>query len=211
MVKKMKRKIGLVFAVSIVAMLALGVTYGLWFQTLYVYGTVYTGTLDAQWSLHPTWDTEPPEKDYSNITLVQGQTPYDLIVTVDNAYPCIWYYALVDITNTGTIPWIIYDTSLSSGNLSDVGTVQFVPWDNEMARYFYGVDPHWGDKLFIENGTQVHPGESAWGVFAIHLDNRAMEDSTYTFSFKVVVEQWNEWPTPPPQGYDNNEEWLDDQ
>lgn len=199
---------GVILGVSLAAVLMLGVTYGLWFQALYIYGTVNTGTLDAAWSVHPAWDTEPPEKDFSNITISQGQDPYTLYVTVENAYPCITYYALVDLTNTGTIPWKIYDASLVTDEFP--GTVQFVPWNDEFLEYFDDLTDHppIGDKMFIENGTQVHPGESAWGVFAIHLTNDAQENATYTFSFKVVVEQWNEWPTEPPAGYDNNEEWL---
>jgi len=176
----------------------LGVTYGLWFQALYIYGTVYTGTLDAQWSIHPAWDTEPPEKDYSNITIATNMTdPYTLYITVNNAYPCITYYALIDLTNTGTIPWKVYDASLVTDEFP--GTVEFVPWDDSFLEFFgdLGDHPPIGDKLFIENGTQVHPGESAWGVFAIHLTNEAQEDTTYTFTFKVVVEQWNEWSFSP--------------
>ncbi len=202
---------GVILGVSLATVLMLGVTYGLWFQALEVYGTVYTGTLDAQWSIHPAWDTEPPGKDYSNITITEGNDPYTLYVTVENAYPCIWYYALIDLTNTGTIPWKIYDASLVTDDFP--GTVEFVPWDDE----FLGLielpeqHPEISEKMFIENGTQVHPGESAWGVFAIHLTNDAEENATYTFTFKVVVEQWNEWPTEPPAGYGSNEEWLDGQ
>ncbi|XRH74887.1 MAG: hypothetical protein ACO0C9_05100 [Candidatus Methanosuratincola verstraetei] len=207
----MKSKMGVILGVSLAAVLMLGVTYGLWFQALYIYGTVYTGTLDARWSIHPAWDSEPPEKDYSNITVrACGDDPYTLYVTVENAYPCIWYYALIDLTNTGTIPWKIYDTSLVTEGFP--GTVQFVPWDEKFLNLIDlpAQHPQIGEKMFIENGTQVHPGESAWGVFAIHLTNDAQENSTYTFTFKVVVEQWNEWPTKPPAGYDSNEEWLAD-
>jgi len=202
---------GIMLGVSLAAVLMLGVTYGLWFQALYIYGTVYTGTLDAQWSIHPAWDTEPPEKDYSSISICEGEDPYTLYVTVENAYPCIWYYALIDLTNTGTIPWKIYDASLVTGDFP--GTVEFVPWDEEFLDLIGLPEQHpqIGEKMFIENGTQVHPGESAWGVFAIHLTNEAEEGATYTFTFKVVVEQWNEWPTEPPEGYDSNEEWLDGQ
>jgi len=203
----MKRKIGLLFAVSVVAMMALGVTYGLWFQSLYVYGTVNTGELDAQWSVHGTWDTEPLVKDFSNITVTPGPGDYEITVTIDNAYPCIWYYAVVDLTNTGTIPWKIYDTALVSENFP--GEIYFTCYTptNGIACV---TPPDEGPPptLCIENGTQVHPGDSAWGLFAVHLNNSAVENTTYRFTFRVVVEQWNEWPMEPPMGFDNNEEWL---
>lgn len=204
----MKIKIGLVLATTVVAMLALGVTYGLWFQSLYVYGTVCTGELDAQWSIHGTWDTEPTIKDYSNITLTQGQTPYELLVTVDNGYPCIWYYAIVDLTNTGTIPWIIYEASLVTDNFP--GEVYFECYNvtNGIACVTPPDEGAPPERLCIRNGTQVHPGDSSWGIFSIHLNNSALENAVYSFTFRVVVEQWNEWPTEPPQGFDNNEDWL---
>ncbi|MEN3037495.1 MAG: hypothetical protein ABC588_09100, partial [Candidatus Methanosuratincola petrocarbonis] len=212
----MKSKMGVILGVSIAAILMLGVTYGLWFQALYIYGTVYTGTLDAQWSIHHAFDTEPDEKDFSNITVTPDMIdPYLLHVTVENAYPCITYYAVIDLTNTGTIPWIVYEASLAPDQ-DFPGTVEFVPIDNiddvveDLGLLEELEHPEFenGDLMPIQNGTQVHPGESAWGVLAIHLTNDAQEDSTYTFSFKVVVEQWNEWPTEPPEGYDSNEEWL---
>ncbi|MEM4658364.1 MAG: hypothetical protein QXX77_08095 [Candidatus Methanosuratincola sp.] len=212
----MKSKMGVILGVSIAAVLMLGVTYGLWFQALYIYGTVYTGTLDARWSIHSAFDTEPPVKDYSNITITEDPSdPYLLHVTVNNAYPCITYFAVIDLTNTGTIPWKVYEASLVPGQ-NFPGTVEFMSIEDTNALLdelnlaeiqLPGMN---GGVMPIENGTQVHPGESAWGVLAIHLTNDAQENSTYTFSFKVVVEQWNEWPTEPPPGYNSNEEWLAD-
>jgi hypothetical protein len=199
--KKMKRKIGLVFAVSIVALMAMGVTYGLWYETLYIYGTVCTGTLDAEWFVHHAWDDEPEIKDFSNITAMKVDE-YTLNVVVDNAYPGICYYVAIQLTNTGTIPWKVYNPMLDGGNLTGVGTVEFVDPAN--------VAPHMlpAGMLAILEGTQVHPGDSAFGVLRICLNNSAAELTTYTFSFKVVVEQWNEYPMEPPAGFANNEEWL---
>ncbi len=202
--------------VSIAAVLMLGVTYGLWFQALYIYGTVYTGTLDAEWSIHCAFDTEPEVKDFSNITIDRcSSDPYTLIITVENAYPCITYYAVIDLTNTGTIPWIVYNPSLVSQGFP--GTVRFLSIDEvyELLEELEHPIPkelvdsiNQGWFMPIENGTQVHPGESAWGVLAIHLTNDAEEDTEYRFSFKVVVEQWNEFPTEPPPGCKSNEECL---
>jgi hypothetical protein len=206
---KMQRKIGLVFATSVVAMMALGVTYGLWFETLNVYGTVCTGTLDAQWSIHETWDTEPMVKDFSNITLTPGPGEYELTVTIDNGYPCIWYYAVIDLTNTGTIPWKIYEVSLISENFP--GDLEFTCFSPTNGIACAIVPPDEGappERLCIMNGTQVHPGDSAWGLLAVHMNNSAVENTTYRFTLKVVVEQWNEWPMEPPAGFDSNEEWL---
>lgn len=212
---KMKGKIGVMFGISLVALMALSVSYALWFQTLYINGTVNTGTLDAQWSIHHAWDSEPEIKDYSNVTIVADEVdPYTLYITVNNAYPSIDYYAVVDLTNTGTIPWIVYSAELTTDEFpGEIGFVALdevngeIPFDDEEQAML-----HEGLEVApILPGTQVHPGDSAWGILHVHLTNFAEENTTYTFSFKVVVEQWNEYPTEPPQGYDNNEEWLADQ
>lgn len=192
----------MLFAVSIVALLGMSMAYGLWYQTLYIYGTVNTGTVSAEWNCHHCWDIEyNPEtgeyKDFSSISCrVDGDT---LFITITNAYPSVKYYCAVNLTNTGTVPIKIYNPGFTSGNLTEeVGQLMFItdPDDVVWPPNYQHPDP--GEFLWITEGTQVHPNESAIGVFYIHLDNTAEQGATYVFTYQLVVEQWNEYPMPPP-------------
>jgi hypothetical protein len=83
----------------------MGVGYAMWYEDLYIDGTVYTGNLDANWSIESYGDNET--KDYSDIVAaIDGDTLY---VTVTNAYPCVTYFVNFDVSNDGTIPFHICD------------------------------------------------------------------------------------------------------
>ncbi|MEB3788018.1 MAG: hypothetical protein GSR78_04590 [Desulfurococcales archaeon] len=192
------RGIGSVTPLLMLTLLAVGMLGGalaLWWERLTVDIYVETGELDAQLSVHDMGDNEidiatdmgepdPTVKDVSDITCTLSDDGKTVFVTVQNAYPSITYYCVLDLTNTGTIPLKIYDVSFS-GNLTDV------------AADFY-FDPYTDGQVDFQNGTQIHPGESVLDMLIIHLSNDAQENSVYTATIDIVVEQWNEWPTPPP-------------
>jgi hypothetical protein len=170
----MKKAIGM-FATLAIALAITGFAFAHWSETLYINGTVHTGTLSAAWSIHDNWDTERVDKDYSHIeATIDGD---NLVVTVANAYPCIDYYVRFDIKNTGTIPMHIDNVIIDNPNPITVS---------------------------VENlGTlpvQVHPGDEATGVLHVHVEQEALENTTYTFTVTVIIDQWNWPPQPsPPQ------------
>ncbi len=181
--------------IALAAVLALaGAAMALWWESLIIDVTVETGTLDAQLSVHNYGDNEielatqmnesnPEVKDVSNITCTLSEDGKSIMVYVNNAYPSITYFCEIDLKNTGTIPFKIYSVSFS-GNLTDVAEeFEFQPGDD-------GV-------IDIANGTQLEPGDEVVDILVIHLSNDAMEDSTYVGQVSIVVEQWNEYPTPP--------------
>jgi len=175
----LKSKIFGLLAMVMVALLVTGFAYAVWTETLYIEGTVETGYLDAQMVPGYSWDSEPEGKDYSEIyCYVEEEDPYTLIVVVENAYPCIDYYQGFGIENTGSIPLNITRISGPYGNLTYVGTVVVL-------------DSYLGP---ISLPIQVDPGEIAWFVLYVHLDNNAEESSTYTFEMEITVAQWNEAP-----------------
>lgn len=192
----------MLFAVSIVALLGMSVAYGLWYQTLYIYGTVNTGTVSATWKPHHCWDIEynPATGEYKNYSNISCEVIRDtLFITVTNAYPSVHYYCAVNLTNTGTIPIKIYNPGFIDGNLShNIGQLEFITDPNKVQWPDDFQHPPVNTFLWITNGTQVHPGEFAMGVFHIHLENTAEQGATYVFAYQLVVEQWNEFPMAPP-------------
>jgi hypothetical protein len=195
---KITSGIGTVAPILLLALLAVGTLGGvmaLWWERLTTDVTVETGTLDASLSIHGMGDNEediaadmgepdPTVKDVSNITCTLSEDGKSIEVVIQNAYPSITYWCIVDLTNTGTIPFKIYNVSFS-GNLTDVADIfEFLPGDD--------------GQVDIQEGTQIHPGDQVVDVLTIHLTNDAAEDSTYTGSVVIEVEQWNEYPTPLP-------------
>jgi len=179
---EMRKMIG-IFATLIIALGMSGVAFAHWSETLYINGTVSTGELDAEWSVHSIWDSEPDEKNVSGMTYTYDPAtdPYTLNITINNAYPCIDYYAIIDIHNTGTIPLHIWDIDIDTGTLPDGTTLEIIPIEN------IGTDT----VLPLKECTQLHKCQMAYGILHVHLDQDAEELKTYTFSITVEVVQWN--------------------
>jgi hypothetical protein len=160
-------KLGAVFLMSVMALAGVGTSYACWYDDLFVEGTVYTGILDAEWSIEDVGDDEPDEKDVSWVDAwIEEDTLY---VVVNNAYPCITYWVYFDIHNNGTIPFILGEFEI----------------EHDIPGTFYI------DDLC---GTQLHPCEETYGYITIHLDNTADQGATYFFSARIRASQWNEYP-----------------
>jgi hypothetical protein len=158
----------------LVGMAILGLGYAKWSETLTIDGTVNTGIVDAELSAGESWDTEPTEKDVSSISCyVDPENPKRLIVTLKNAYPSIDYYQEFDIHNTGTIPVKVENITIDRGNLPSGATVEIPD---------------------LAVGEQLEPSVPEWFTLHVHLDNDAVEDTTYAFSIDIDVTQWNEVP-----------------
>jgi len=162
------KKLAGIFALLTIALGMAGYAYATWYKYLYIEGQVNTGTLEVGWSIDGARDTEPSNKDYSNITgYIEDDTLY---VTVENAYPCIDYYLDINIYNSGTIPVHVYFGQMT-GDL--VGTVEVVG-------------------LPTGEYVQIHPDETWYGTIHVHLAQEAQQGYTYHFGMDVYVVQWNE-------------------
>jgi len=162
-------------AVLLLSVAGLGIAH--WEDRVYIDGTVETGTLCAEIIAGDSWDSEPPEKDFSGISCYAEDTdgdgvPDTLFVTVTNAYPCIDYYQDFEIHNCGTIPLHIYEFN-PIGDIDPCITV---------------------DIQGITVGQQLHPCESAYGTVYVHVEQCAEQGETYTFAYEIVVVQWNYGP-----------------
>jgi hypothetical protein len=179
---KMKNKMIGVAAVLLIALMLAGVSYALWSKTIYIYGDVYTGDVDAEVGETFSWEaydaqgnTIPEEKKTMTVDIYRDEVdPQIFYVDIFDLYPCITIHIDFEIWNTGTVPWIVQSVTLTSTDFP--GTVTFTPPD------------------LI--GTQVEPGEYVNADLEIHITNAADENSQYGFTVEILVVQWNEYVPP---------------
>jgi hypothetical protein len=188
----MNRKLTATFAAMLIALMAVGVSYALWSKTLYIFGTVDTGDLDAVWtsafnfdppgpppSLDPNPDGTRKDKDVG-WTTVDGIGTQELIITVHNGYPCYFNDLQVEFTNVGNVPVIIQ-------------SITIIPVDFALASDYGANDGELWVALINGIGTQLEPGDDAASSFKIHVEQCAEELATYTFTVEVLLVQWNEY------------------
>jgi len=210
-------KLVLIPAALVVALFAFSATYGLWFQTLYVDGTVNTGYLEwkivdqftsdagkqPDRSILPGFEGDsfivPERKDVGWTDCVIAPDGMSATFTMYNTYPCYMAMFSVYFRNTGTVPIHLeyiefYD---GQGNL-----IVNYTYPNTKLKDF-AVDCT-GDGLpdieilWLEPlGEQIDPGERSneysWWV---HVLQTAPEGATLQYTIKLYAVQWNEseWP-----------------
>jgi len=177
----MKTVMGM-FGTLMLALAITGVAFAHWTDTLYINGTVNTGTFGAELSVDMGCDSEPPGKDVSSISGTLSDDKKTIRVTVSNAYPCIHYYLPIDLQCVGSVPLIIQSIEYYRGDLPENTTLEIVQ------------DPAHGEEPVIAEGTQLHQGQTAYGLLHLHLDEDAGQGETYSFTVTINVVQWNYYP-----------------
>ena len=188
----MKTKMTAIFAILMIALMAVGVSYALWSKEIFINGTVNTGKFDAifegpytPWTAtyedpvtHVIKDVPADKLTGITVTVDTIHTPSEdpevLIVTIDGLYPCITIHIIYNIKNSGTVPWIVNKVTPTLGTFP--GTVTVTP-----------------PGLI---GTQVDGGKSTAADLEVHIGNTAIQSTKYTFSVTIEVVQWNEYPYP---------------
>jgi hypothetical protein len=170
----MKTKMAVAFAALMIALMVAGLAYAMWDKYLYIYGTVYTGEVNAEFSdcwcsdtgIDPGYDKDVGSCD----CVIEPEDPQVLGVYIYNGYPsysCDIYYT---IDNTGTIPVKIQDIFLGG-----------VPPEITVSLTGAGI------------GTQIEPGEYAECDIHVHVEQIADELATYYFDIEIYLVQWNEY------------------
>jgi hypothetical protein len=208
------KKVGFIALALVLALGSLGAAYAMWDKILYIDGTVMTGEVNAEFvdaftdddgtvndvtkddgddgggTLYDHWGASSSndpnmagpnptreDKDVGRCSIsINQEDPQILHFTVENGYPCYWNTAWFLIKNTGTIP-----VHLESVTCVPDPAYPFTP----------------GEELTVELtagslGLQIHPGETAWGSLAIHVEQPAAELATYKFDCEIQLVQWNE-------------------
>jgi hypothetical protein len=179
---------------SVMLMLALtgmGVSYGLWSETLTINGTVQTGEVEAAWVDVWCMDAGPDPygppgdlKDVGSTTVsIDPDHPQTMYVTVHNGYPSYYNDCKVTFQNTGTVPVIIQGyqvVPLDFTPASDNGEGDGEIW----VKYTDGI------------GTQMEPCPAdnceQSSNLKFHVEQPALENHTYHFRVDVCLVQWNE-------------------
>lgn len=211
---KAMRKRGGVTILSLVLLLALlsvGVSYGLWSKTLFIEGTVNTGRVHAKWSnasssdrtgaldmnLDPNGNVIEVPKDVGRLICeINTEDPQILDFTVINGYPSYYADCEGEWTNDGTIPVKI--VALRAGPAG--GPIVDIPHDTWVDMDLNG-DGANDINLQVVNGlcTQVHPGETEAYSIKIHVKQAAPQNAELKFVVEVQLNQWNEAPICGPE------------
>jgi len=174
----MKTKMTAIFAALMIALMLAGVSYAMWEKTITITGTVNTGKVDVQFCNVAVYSDEA--KEVSSWSAVVTD-PEHITVTIDNAYPCIWYTIDADINNVGTIPVIIQSIKVTG-----------LPGYAEYT--LTGADM----------GTEIEQPGSLIGPDFVHFDinihllNDPMTPmkSGFTFTVSIWCVQYNEYVAP---------------
>jgi len=175
-------KNGVGIFVAVMIMLAwTGVAFSRWGDALCISGTVGTNEVNAVFyfasSNDPLGQIDPGYDRDVACTVVEGIGTKALLVTITNAYPC--YSSRVDysIKNIGIVPIIIQGIDLDE-NLEAPGSQDILEIDVIITD--------------IQVGEQIDPGQEENGGLEIHINQYAIESSTYEFTATILLS------TPPP-------------
>lgn len=190
----MKTKMVSVFAVLMVALMAVGFAYAHWSKIVTIDGTITTGSLHVTPSFGATLDQT---KEVATIEQSWDLETNTLTVTLGNVYPCLWVNGWFDFCNDGSIPVALYDVIITppAGVTYeyDYATGEFKIYDT------IGID---GVKTLIATGTltwerwtgypQIDSQETVYVDFTLHFEQGLPQITTYTFTVEIVFYNWNE-------------------
>jgi len=200
-----------ILALPMVVMLGLfstGVAYACWSDTLYINGSVATGTLCAEF-VPPVITTDYGNDwtcDYGLINVRQltqdvgsssayivGTTCPDTIqITLDNVYPSYYEYITFWAHNCGTIPWRIQNVVFKtlSGDIT-IEDSQYLQLDLDDDGY-NDVEIYWGNNF----GDLVNVGDKVSISFEIHVLQEAPQGVSLSFTAEINVVQWDQYVQP---------------
>jgi len=182
----MKTKMASVFAILMIALMAVGFAYAHWSKIVTIDGTVTTGTFHLTPSFHvelPEWNTKDPYGPIATATSkIEGNT---LFVTLTNVYPCLTVTGYIDLINDGTIPAGLHNVIVTLPTGWHYGCV-----DGEYLIYD-AVNDWVATATYTVRGNlmQIDPGVTEYIDFTLHFEELLKMTQTYTFS--IVFEFWN--------------------
>ncbi len=206
------KKFGLLCLAIVLALGSLGVGYAAWTDTIYIEGTVNTGSVSLGFSKimcsEPFGEVEDKEVgsiscdltgevrcqiDYAgNLVDAYEKAVFELV----NAYPCYQTAVVVDVASCGTIPVIINDLTITMVQVDASGaTLETLTWVGTTGQSGYFNNGAGETVLAIDVvnlvGSQLHQGEKNAVEFDMHVKQPAEQNAMYIITVTITGIQWN--------------------
>jgi len=165
----------------IIALVLMGFAYAHWEKIVTINGKITTGKLDliVTHVSHNDYGIDPDkDKDVASTTvIIDPNDPEKVIINITNAYPSYHVYVDVTVTNVGTIPVKLKNMTTTAPPCI---TVQI--WDG----LYEQIDPISWDRT-----PQYYQKDY---TLYIHVEQCALQNTTYTFTAQLIYWNWNELP-----------------
>jgi len=210
------KKIMATFAILMIALGIAGYAYAHWSETIWLQGTVTTGSVCVEWS----FDAKLPDSNLKdldgdgqkddpvatlNVTFVDKDKDgckEGLIIELMNVYPRLWVNGTIDVTNCGTIPvgiakynYAIYDPKGVARGIR-LYDVNFYLKDPTGKRH----DITMPIEQWIAQVNQIDPGWSLVCEFFIHFEQDTPEGAKAKIEAEIEFWNWNEVQRLPTGG-----------
>jgi len=203
------KKFGLLCLAVVLALGALGIGYALWYEILYIQGTVDTGEVDwefvptigevggdpdfnyTSWGLPAkgviTWSC-PPGYEFKGIhtEAEDKDVGYPTIDPVDTDQDGDWDALIITIHDA--YPYYLCDISF---HIHNNGTVPIHIGTPRITQ-----DPELLVQFLDNVGVQVHPCENLEMSFYVGVVQEAAQNGEYSFRIDLEAHQYNEPPSP---------------
>ncbi len=175
-----------IFGLAIVGVMLASIigAYSMWSETIKVNGVVNTGEVKVAftgWSCSDNGaDPQLPNstfhneenKDVADCNIEVAEVDADnnaitINITINNAYPGYNPVITLNITNIGTIPVKLYNSSVTADDPLQVN-------------------------LITPTTTQMHPDETSTYQISVFVPQSADENASYSFTVTLTFAQWNE-------------------
>jgi len=166
----MRTQIGVIFLASVMALAGVGTSFAMWTQTLNSSETVHVATFGIAWSTGTVYTSGDQQ---GLVTGTEDIVNGDLVVTINNAYPCVDIYIPYDVHLTGSqnVWATLYEIQFNcDGTFDPAWIIDFT--------HTYGVTVTWTSPFS--------------GLIRIHLGENAVPGATYTFTNTLTCHQYNE-------------------
>jgi hypothetical protein len=185
-------RIGLLALALVLAIGTIGVVYTLWSSTLSITATVQTGSVDARWSAAFCSDLEAETDVGYTAASIEPSDPAHLVFNIVNGYPSYTGNCQVEYRYLGSVPAKVDSISLIPGSALTGCEVAQSPTTGSLTATCDQLTVRWIDGLC----TQLHRGDELAGALRVHVEDKAEQALSYTFTLRVRLVQWNQSACP---------------
>ena len=201
-VLKRKLPLGAVALLLVLALAAIGITYGNWTQTLTIGGIVTTGGVSAEWNqlIEKCSDSDGegaiggPGKNWAQMTRVVKADGKTLNVTVTNGYPNYFADCEWEVLYTGQTPGVIssvtFDEKLLNCNVLQTVGGSFTAICGEVLPDRPEFEVRWVDGIGC-TALALQDGVKEGGSLHVEILKFAKEKANYDFNIDLEVVQWD--------------------